>query len=106
MKRASWIAIVIALIALPVVLASHGDDQAAGAESWNRTLPKGTYTAIVFTATGVADGTAAVGVLKIGRDQFVVNIAPGSTISIPFGNGWVLQQDAEITLRAGAGTLG
>lgn len=106
MKLACWIVFAFVLVSLPLALASDASDQEVAIQPSNRKLPKGTYTAIVFTATGVPDGTAATGVLRVGREQFLVNISPGATVAIPFGDGWVLEQDATITLRAGAGTLG
>jgi len=72
------------------------------ARSTTLVLPKGRYTAIVFTGTGVANATAATGVIKVGRDQFLVNIGPGSTFAVPFSDGWELESDAEIKLTHGA----
>lgn len=68
-------------------------------------LPSGRYIAIVFTGTGIGDASPATGVIRVGRDQFLVNIGPGSTFAIPFGDGWELEKDAEIRLTNGVGPV-
>lgn len=90
---------------LGVVRAQHAA-QPEAAPATILVLPKGTYTSIIFTATGVPESTAATGVIKVGTKQFLLNIAPGTTFAVPFGAGWELAQDAEIRLSRGAGSLG
>lgn len=79
--------------------------EAADRATTTLVLPKGTYTAIVFTAAGAPNATHAIAVLKVGSDQFPVNLAPGVTVSVPFGSGWTLERDAEIRLNNGSGSI-
>lgn len=98
------IALAASIVLMTVAIPSLADRQDA-VSTKTLVLPKGTYTAIVFTAHGVPNATASIGVIKVGTTQFTVNIASGTTVSIAFGTGWELERDAEIRLKRGAGTV-
>lgn len=105
MKRHWIVATVLAFLAAALGFSALGDPASPTAAEV-RVLPAGTYSAIVFTAAGVPTGNAALGVIKVGADQFPINIAPGTTTVLSFGLGWTLEREAEILLSKGGGTAG
>lgn len=75
-------------------------------------LPAGTYTALVFTATGALEGAGGISpnparaVIKTDGGEFPLHLAAGTSISVSFGDGWTLDHDGEIRLYKGDGIFG
>lgn len=64
-------------------------------------LPEGTYTGLVFTATGLPGAGAASAKFYFQGDPFVVNIASGTTFCISFDGGWHVERPITIVLKPG-----